>query len=333
MKKVKALVLFSGGLDSAITAKILKLQGIKVLGVHFKSCFFDNSKVAKNLAKSLKIPLKVIDISKEHLKTVKKPKYGYGKAMNPCIDCHILMLKKAKEIMIKRKFDFVATGEVLGQRPFSQNWKFLKLIEKESSLKGRLLRPLSAKLLEKTIPEEIGLINRERLLDISGRSRKKQLKLAKSRKISGFSTPAGGCLLTDSEFSKKLKKLFKIKYANSLGEKAHTNNDENDISLLKIGRHFFERNCQIVIGRNEEENKKIKKLACLSGRQARKRDILIEMENYPGPLTLLRKYKKEKIPKKILDRAKNLTQYYSTKSRGKKDIKFNLTGNLTGATR
>ena len=307
MKKVKVLVLFSGGLDSAIAAEVLKNQRVKILGVYFKSYFFDNSKVAKNLAKSLKIPLKIIDISKEHLKIVKKPKYGYGSAMNPCIDCHILMLKKAKEIMGKNSHaDFVATGEVLGQRPFSQNKNFLKLIEKESSLKGYLLRPLSAKLLEKTIPERTGLIKREELLDISGRSRKKQLKLAKSMKISGFLTPAGGCLLTDSEFSKKLKKLFKIKYANS---------DKNDISLLKIGRHFFEKNYQIIIGRNEKEDKEIKKLA-------RKKDTLIEMKNYPGPLTLLRKYKKGKIPQKILDKAKNLTQYYSTKSRGKKDVEF-----------
>ena len=303
----KALILISGGLDSAIAAKILKVQGIRILGIHFKSCFFDNSKIAKNLAQSLKILLKVIDISKEHLKTVKKPKYGYGSQINPCVDCHILMLKKVKEIMKKRKFDFVATGETLGQRPFSQTRNFLKLIEKESSLKGYLLRPLSAKLLEKTIPEQRGLINREELFDISGRSRKKQLQLAKSMKISGFLTPAGGCLLTDFEFSKKLKKLLKI----------NPECDENDISLLKIGRHFFEKDFQIVIGRNKEENKKIKKLAS-------KRDILIEMENYPGPLTLLRKHKKSKTPKKILDKAKNLSRYYSTKSRGKKDVKFKV---------
>ena len=303
----KALILFSGGLDSVIAAKILKLQGIKVLGVHFKSCFFDNSKVAKNLAKSLKIPLKIINISKEHLKIVKKPKHGYGSAMNPCIDCHILMLKKVKEIMKKENFDFVATGEVLGQRPFSQNRKFLKLIEKESSLKGRLLRPLSAKLLEKTIPEQKGSVNREKLLGISGRSRKKQLELAKIMKISGFLTPAGGCLLTELEFSKRLKKLFKI----------NQKWNENDIFLLKLGRHFFEKNFQIVVGRNEEENKKIKKLA-------KKRDILIEMKNYSGPLTLLRKYKNVKTSKKILDKAKNLTQYYSTKSRDKKDVKFKI---------
>ncbi|MCD6148406.1 tRNA 4-thiouridine(8) synthase ThiI [bacterium] len=306
MKKTKALVLLSGGLDSILAVKILEAQGVKIKGLGFKSYFF-NEKLAKKAAKELNIPIKIIDLSKEHLNLVKKPKYGYGKGMNPCIDCHILMLKKAKNIMLKEKFDLVATGEVLGERPMSQNLKSLKLIEKKSGLKGYLLRPLSAKLLEPTIPEKKGLIERKKLLDISGRSRKRQLKLAKKFKIKSYPSPAGGCLLTDLEFSKKLKDLFE-KYPRCQG---------NDIELLKLGRHFWQDKVKIIVGRNEEENKKIRKLA-------KRADVLIEMENYPGPLTLVRSYSKRKVPSRILEKARFLTKYYSTKSRQKKDIKFKI---------
>ena len=306
MKKTKALVLLSGGLDSILAVKILEAQGVKIKGLGFKSYFF-NEKLAKKAAKELNIPIKIIDLSKEHLNLVKKPKYGYGKGMNPCIDCHILMLKKAKQIMLKEKFDLVATGEVLGERPMSQNPKSLKLIEKKSGLKGYLLRPLSAKLLEPTIPEKKGLIERKKLLDISGRSRKRQLKLAKKFKIKSYPSPAGGCLLTDLEFSKKLKDLFE-KYPRCQG---------NDIELLKLGRHFWQDKVKIIVGRNEEENKKIRKLA-------KRSDVLIEMENYPGPLTLVRSYSKRKVPSRILEKAKFLTKYYSTKSRQKKNVKFKI---------
>ena len=305
-KKVKALVLFSGGLDSILAVKILKEQGIRVKAISFRSYFFD-AKEAKKAAKKLKISLKIIDFSKDHLKIVKKPKYGYGKAMNPCIDCHILMLKKAKEIMEKEKFDFVATGEVLKERPMSQNFQALKIVEKESRLKGYLLRPLSAKLLEPTIPEKKGLVDRQKLLDISGRSRKRQLELAKRFKISFYPTPAGGCLLTDLEFGKRLKELME----------RYPQFQRNDIELLKLGRHFWQDKIKIVVGRNKEENEKIKALA-------KRKDILIEMENYPGPLTLVRGYSPKKLSQEVLEKAKFLTQYYSTKSRNKKDVKFKI---------
>ena len=307
MKKIKAVLLFSGGLDSILAAKILRKQKIKILAITFKSYFF-NEKIAKKAAKEIKLPLKVIDFSKEHLKIVKKPKYGYGKTVNPCIDCHILMLKFAKKIMEEKKYDFVATGEVLGERPMSQNPKALKLVEKESTLLGFLLRPLSAKLLKKTVPEIKKWINREKLLNISGRSRKKQIALAQKFRIKWYPTPAGGCLLTDLEFGKKLKELLKI-YPKFNG---------NDIELLKLGRHFWKDKIKIIVGRDEKEDKKVKKLA-------KKFDILIEMKKYPGPLTLIRNYKKTKIPKKILEKAKELTKYYSTKARDKIDVKFKET--------
>jgi len=275
MRKVKALVLLSGGLDSILVAKILQNQDIKVIALSFRSYFF-NEGMAKKAAKNLRIPLKVVDFSKEHLKMVKNPKHGYGKSINPCIDCHILMLKKAKEIMRKDKFDLVATGEVLGERPMSQNIKALKIVETQSSLKGYLLRPLSAKLLKETIPEQKGLVDRKKLFDISGRSRKRQIALAKKWQIQYYPMPAGGCLLTDPVFSQRSKELFQL-FPQCNG---------NDVELLKHGRHFIQDKTKIIVGRNEKENKAIKKLA-------KRGDILIEMANYPGPLTLVRNYTKK----------------------------------------
>ncbi len=306
MKKIRVLLLFSGGLDSILATKVLMEQGIEVKGITFKSYFFD-AEQAKKAAKKIKLALKIVDFSKEHLKMVKNPKYGYGKAINPCIDCHILMLKKAKAVMKKEKFSFVATGEVLGERPMSQNKGALGLIEKESGLKGYLLRPLSAKLLKPTIPEKLGWVDREKLLDISGRSRKKQIALAKKYKIKKYPTPAGGCLLCDLEFSKRLRELLKI-YPRCEG---------NDIGLLKLGRHFCFAKTKIIIGRNEEENEKIKKLK-------NKGDILIEMKNYPGPLTLVKNYSRLKISKSVLEKAKKLTQYYSTKARYERVVEFDI---------
>jgi len=245
--KTGALFLFSGGLDSILAVKLLQEQGIKVAGLTFVSYFF-NSDLAKESAKNLDIKLKIIDFSDEHLDMVKNPQYGYGKAINPCIDCHILMLKKAKEI--SEKFDFVATGEVLGERPMSQNKRALELIAEQSGLKDYLLRPLSAQLLEPTVPEKNGLVARNKLLDISGRSRKRQIVLAKKWGIKEYPTPAGGCLLTDFQFGRRLKELFK-QWPDCRGD---------DVRLLKLGRHFWVKDNKIIVGRNQTENKEIKKL-------------------------------------------------------------------------
>ncbi|MCD6085458.1 tRNA 4-thiouridine(8) synthase ThiI [bacterium] len=306
-KHLKCLFLFSGGLDSILGIEILRIQkNIKIVGLTFKSIFFDEI-LAKKMAKKISLSLKIVDISSDILKIVKKPKYGYGKGMNPCLDCRILMLKKAKEILKKERFDFIASGEVLGERPMTQNKFALNFVEKKSSLKEILLRPLSAKLLKETIFEKKGLIKRELLLDISGRSRKRQISLAKKFNLKNYPTPSGGCILTDINFSKKLKDLLNY----------YPQAKENDINLLKIGRHFWENKVKIVVGRNKEENKILKKLA-------KKSDFLIEMKNYPGPLTLIRNYRKRKIFNQILEKAKKLTQYYSPKTRKRKDIKFKI---------
>jgi len=306
--QLKCLFLFSGGLDSILGVKILRLQkNIKIVGVNFKSVFF-SEKIAKEMAKKIKLPLKIIDISEKLIEIVKKPKYGYGKGMNPCLDCRILMLKEAKKILKKEKFDFVASGEVLGERPMTQNKFALKLVEEKSSLKGILLRPLSAKLLEETILEKKGLIKRELLLDLQGRSRKRQILLAQKFKLKEYPTPSGGCLLTDLNFSKRLKELLEN----------FPKAKKNDIELLKLGRHFWQKKIKIIVGRNEKENQLLKKLA-------QKGDVLIEMENYPGPTTLIRSYeKRKKVSKKALEEGKRLTQNYSSKAKDKKDVKFKI---------
>ncbi len=305
-KKIKCLLLFSGGLDSILAAKVLVEQGIEVKGISFESYFFD-AKQAKEMARKIKLPLKVVNFSEEHLKLVKKPRYGYGKRINPCIDCHILMLEIARKMMKKNGFDFIATGEVLGERPMSQNKRSLKLIEKQSGLEGHLLRPLSAKLLKPIILEQTGQIDREKLLNILGRGRQKQMALAKKYGIKEYPVPAGGCLLTDVEFSKRLKELWGI--CPKCGG--------DDIELLKLGRHIWDKEIKIVVGRDENENKEIKK-------KMMKKDILIEMKKISGPLTLVRNYAKGKISELALEKAKKLTQYYSVKAREKNNVEFNV---------
>ena len=291
--KTKGLVLLSGGLDSTLAVKVLQKQDIDVTGISFVSYFF-NADLAKKAAKQLKIDIKIVDFSIEHLDMVKNPIYGRGKTMNPCIDCHLMMIKKAGNFLKKGTFDFIATGEVLGQRPMSQNKQVLDLIERESGIKGYLLRPLSAKLLKPTILEEKGLINRDKLLDISGRSRKIQMSLAKKWGIKEYPSPAGGCILTDLQFGERLKELFDY-WPDCKG---------NDAKLLKLGRHFWIGDNKIVVGRNKEENDKINKLK-------QKGDIVIKPKEFPGPTVLIRS--KDKVMEESLIKAKELIIKYSKK--------------------
>ncbi|MDP2709448.1 MAG: hypothetical protein Q8O93_05430 [bacterium] len=276
----KALVLLSGGLDSLLAARVLMEQVIEVTGLSFKSCFFGTAK-GKKVAEQLGIKHIAVDFADEHLVMVKNPKHGYGKNMNPCIDCHALMLKKAKEIMEGDGYDFVATGEVLGERPMSQNREALKIVEKESGLFGKLIRPLSAKLLDESDLEKTGIVNRGRLLDISGRSRARQLELVKKFGIKEFASPGGGCLLTDPVFSEKLLKILEF-WPEANG---------NDIELLKRGRAFWlkdehDKNILLVIGRDEQDNENLEKLA-LGG------DIIIQPAEENGPTTLIRNSKSQ----------------------------------------
>ncbi len=293
-KKVKALVLLSGGLDSILAVKILLEQNVEVEGICFYSNFF-NCDLARKAAKQLGVKLREVDIKEEFLGFLrKKPKYGYGVGLNPCIDCHALMLKKAGEIMKKDGFAFVATGEVLNERPMSQKKDALKIVEKEAGLEGYLLRPLSAKLLEETIPEKNGLIDRNKLMDISGRSRQKQFTLAKKFGIANYPSPAGGCALTQDGFVSRLKELIK--------NKPDFNNE--DIDLVKLGRHFWLNNSQVVLGRNKEENEQLIKLK-------RDSDIIIKPDNFAGPTALIR----GNINNKIKEAAKKIIIDFSPKAK------------------
>ncbi len=251
-KITKAIALFSGGLDSILATRLILEQSIEVEAVNFMTSFYNCVSEAQSAAGELGIKLKIFDVNKKFFKVLKSPKYGYGSNLNPCIDCHIFMFKKADEYMKERGAQFLISGEVLGERPMSQNKMALKIIEKNSGLEGLILRPLSAKLLEPTIPEREGLVDREKLLDIKGRSRKPQIQLAKQFGISNYSSPAGGCLLTDPGFTGRMRDLMEHK----------ENFEVNDVELLKTGRHFrLGEKVKLIVGRNKEENDKLLTLA------------------------------------------------------------------------
>src|SRR4030043_1004028 len=211
---MKAIALLSGGLDSTLAARLVLDQGIELEALNFMTVFCTcPNKGATCLAsqkavETLGIPLKVFNVSEEYLNVVRNPKHGYGSNMNPCIDCRIFMLKKAKVYMEESGASFIITGEVLGQRPMSQRRDAMRLIEKEAGLEGLILRPLSAQFLPVTLPEKEIWINRETLLGIQGRSRKPQMKLADHYGIRDYPCPAGGCLLTDPQFANRMKDLM-----------------------------------------------------------------------------------------------------------------------------
>ena len=268
----KALVLFSGGLDSMLAVKILQAQNVEVAGICFTSNFFNADK-ALSAAKQLKIELSTPDISEEILALVKNPPSGYGKNMNPCVDCHAMMMRLAGQIAQEKGFDFIATGEVLGQRPFSQNKEALLLVQKFAGIE--ILRPLSAKLLPETEYEKKGLVIRGRLLAVQGRQRETQMELAKKYGITEYPSPAGGCLLTDPDFSRRLLELIEN----------WPDANKDDIEILKYGRviWLYQDNNKIlaIIGRKESDNNKLEQLVKNS-------DIMLKLEEIPSPTILIR---------------------------------------------
>ena len=293
MKKYKCLALMSGGLDSILVSKILKDDGVSVTPICFKSYFFDSQQSEKSV-KQLGLKLRVVDISEEHLKMIKNPLHGRGKGFNPCIDCHSLMIKEAEKIMKKEGYDFIATGEVLGQRPMSQNANSLKIIDKSVKSSRLIIRPLSAKLLPLTIPEEKGMV--KTLYAISGKSREDQINLAKKLKIKEYPSPAGGCILTDLNYAKNLKKLKELK----------NNFSSNDILILREGRVFWENHILIIVARDENECKNINKLRLKS-------DLVLEPNNFSGPTVLVRRYKKSPREEAIDFGVKYLLNYSNKK--------------------
>ncbi len=268
--KAKGLSLFSGGLDSILATKVLMDQGIDVTGVTCTTPFFSAEK-ARAAAKKIGLYLIEIDITEEHLQVLKSPRYGYGKNMNPCIDCHTLMLKVAGRVMEARNADFIFTGEVLGQRPMSQTRQSLYVVAKNSGYQEYILRPLSALLLPETRPEIEGKVERQRLLAIKGKGRRDQIALAKLYGIDHYSTPAGGCLLTDPMFSKRLRDLFR-----------HSKDfNVRDIELLKYGRHFrINAFSKAIVGRNSLENEALQRLSY-------QKDAVIHIAQFAGPTAIV----------------------------------------------
>lgn len=267
---MKALSVFSGGLDSLLASELIRLQGIDVLAVCFETPFF-NARNARVFASLAGLPLKVVDITDRHLQMVAAPKHGYGENMNPCIDCHALMIRSAGEMMEEEGAGFIITGEVLGQRPMSQNRKALSIVESESGFHGMVLRPLSAKRMPPTVPEKQGWVDREQLKGFSGRSRKPQIALAAELGISDYPSPAGGCLLTDQTFSRRLKDLFD----------AQPERTTRDIEALKLGRHFrLGLSTKAIVGRNRKENQALQALAGSD-------DTVLNSVGAPGPTVLV----------------------------------------------
>jgi len=328
MAKAKALVLLSGGLDSMLAVKVLQAQKIEVEALSFVSNFYSTQK-AEEAVKILGIKLHIVDIKNEMLELVKNPPSGYGKNLNPCIDCHAYMLKRAGEFLNK-DFSFVATGEVLGQRPFSQNSQSLREVTKLSGIE--VLRPLSAKLLPETKIEKSGLVKRHKLLNIEGRSRYRQIELAEKYGIRKYPSPAGGCLLTDPGFSSRLGKMLDYWPECS----------KDDIDLLKNGRVYWFKidngvvRALVVVGRHKADNNELEKLV-------KRGDFVLELKKEMGPFTVVRIFnaqcltverqekimvpnkldlkniygEKEKSFDEILRLSSVLTGYYATKLRGK----------------
>lgn len=288
-KKIKAVGLLSGGLDSTIAAAMLMRQGIEVQGLTFYTgfCVVEHNRRSKTRKKKkpvrnealqagakLEVPVELVDISGPgYLKVLTDPKYGYGSAINPCIDCRIFMFKRAKEYMKEIGAQFIFTGEVLGQRPMSQRTHPMRVIENDSEMEGLLLRPLSAKRLAVTVPEKEGWVDREQLGNIQGRSRQDQMRLAREYGIEEYPSPAGGCcFLTDKNFARRIMDFFDYEGKENL--------TMDDVMLLKIGRHFrLSSECKVVMGREEGENKFLNRYA--PGRWK------METMDATGPTTLI----------------------------------------------
>lgn len=282
----------SGGLDSVLAARIMLDQNVDVEAVHFIIPFAKTShEIIEKISRDFGIKVHMVPLGEDFLKIIVNPKYGYGSQMNPCIDCRILMLRKAKELADKIGADFLVTGEVLDERPFSQRLRAMQLIEREAGLEGRILRPLSAKLLPPTEAELRGWVDREKLLAIRGRRRKPQMELAARYGIKEYQTPAGGCLLTDPIFSRKLRDHLKHR-----GELTM-----DDVALLIVGRHFRINGVKVVVGRNKSENDILLSIA------EKNNMLYLTTKDYKGPITVIT----EEASEAIVEKAAAITARYS----------------------
>ena len=301
MAGARGLSLMSGGLDSQLAIRILQRAGAEVEAVCFSTPFFDCSAAGK-AASALGVKLHLVDFTDDEISLIENPPHGFGGAMNPCIDCHALMIRRAGELMAKLGYDFVATGEVQGQRPMSQNRQSLQTVERASGLKGRLVRPMSAKLLEPTIPETEGKIDREMLLDISGRSRDRQIALAAEFGITDYPAPAGGCKLTEEGFCRKLKDL----------QDHEGLADRRLVELLTVGRRFrLPDGSSVILGRDRTDNERLQKLEGFA------RSAVINLSGVPGPTAFVPDVKSEQ----DLERARGIVRAWSRGGMGREQYK------------
>jgi len=275
---ITALALYSGGLDSTLACRVVAAQGIRVIALKFVSPFFGYNLLARQeehiteVLDTYGIDLRIIDVTDDYLKLLRNPVHGYGKHFNPCIDCKILLLTKAREMMPAFGASFLVTGEVVGQRPMSQRPDTLRVIERDSGCEDLLVRPLCAKNLKPGKPELDGLINRNELLSFNGRNRKPQIELAARLGITNYPSPGGGCLLTDPVQAARIKKYYN----------EHQTIVKEDILLLMIGRQFrLPDGAWLVVGHNQSENEKIEAMQ-------QPGDWLLRAEDRPGPTVLLR---------------------------------------------
>ncbi|MBO7166651.1 MAG: tRNA 4-thiouridine(8) synthase ThiI [Kiritimatiellae bacterium] len=269
-KKAKGLSLFSGGLDSQLAIRVLERAGAYIEAITFVTPFFPADKAIAE-AKKLGVKLHLIDFTDDEVALIENPPHGFGSAMNPCIDCHATMMKRAGELMNTLGFDFIATGEVINQRPMSQNKQALKTVEKSSGLEGRLVRPLSALLLDPSIPEQEGLIDRTKLCDLSGRRRERQAELAKELGITDYPSPGGGCKLTEDGFSRRLRDLMEHE----------TLHERRLLDLLSVGRRFrLEKGSSLILGRDVNDNRLLASKSIDS-------DTVISPVSVPGPTGII----------------------------------------------
>jgi len=307
MKGGRALALFSGGLDSILACRVIMAQGIEVRALKFVTPFFDHhllerrEQYRQEMLEQYQIDVELVDLSRGYIDLLKRPAHGFGRHFNPCIDCKILMLTRARERMARQDASFLVTGEVLGQRPMSQRRDTMRVIERDSGCEGILLRPLCARRMNPTLPEEQGLVDRDRLYGFTGRGRKPQLELARELGISDFPNPAGGCLLTDPNLAGRIEQFY-----NGLFLIDQEQFRVEDFRLLLVGRQFrLPGGHWFVLGRNQGENRRLRALAGQG-------DYLLSMPDRPGPTGLLRN--DAGIDRKSVERAGGLVVRYGRKT-------------------
>lgn len=297
-KQYHALALFSGGLDSILAIKVIQRQGLDVLGLHFTSPFFGDMSCIMHWQKTYDLELTTVDIGREYLNLLRQPRYGFGKYLNPCVDCKILMIRHGLKLLSTYGASFLVSGEVIGQRPMSQRKDAMNSIRNMTQAEDRLLRPLCAFTQEPTLPEKNGLIDREKLPRITGRDRKIQMELARQFGITEIPNPGGGCLLTERERARCYAPVL-THFSCPAPE---------DFILTGLGRQFWHDNFWLTIGRNQADNERL-------AQAARKTDVQIRLAQHPGPVGLLRSPQSH-IPEIVLREAAKQTAWFAPKTRG-----------------